>query len=73
MAVDGKKMSVSSINFSRTVRAVKLGRLSAIGVSHSNSFLYGAFVWAYTGRLTAKNGGFWPGQSFTRNREVSVL
>ena len=54
MAVDGKKMSVSSINFSRTVRAVKLGWLSALGVSHSES----VFVRRFSMGAWPPNGPF---------------
>jgi hypothetical protein len=45
-----------------TVRARpgRLSDLSALSVFHSETILYGAFVWAQ--RLTAKNGGFRPGQ-----------
>ena len=39
-----------------TVRAA----LSTLRVFRSNSIVYGAFVWARAGRLTAKNGGFRP-------------
>jgi hypothetical protein len=44
-----------------SVRA-RPGRLSALGVSHSKSGLYGAFLWR-AGRLNTNNGGFRPGQT----------
>jgi hypothetical protein len=51
-------------NFSATVRVLP-GRLSGrLSVCHSESFLYGGFVWAHRERLTVQNGCFWPGQSW---------
>jgi hypothetical protein len=41
------------------------GRLSALSVFLCKSFFYGAFVWARR-RLTAKIGGFRPGQAARR-------
>jgi hypothetical protein len=43
-----------------TVRARNLGAVP-FAFPDSTSVLCGAFVWA-VGRLTAQNGGFWPGQ-----------
>ena len=45
-----------------TVRALPGCSSARLGVLHTGSFLYGAFLYGRAGHLTAKPGGFRPGQ-----------